>query len=208
MPTGYTAIIGERDDLTFREFVLRCARAMGACIMQRDDPIDDIPIFDEKPSDYHEKALAAAKAELERYATITIEAAKQEQDAELARTQRERRESVERSDTLRRKYNAMFAEVRRWTPPTPDHDGLKAFMQEQITESLKWDCSDRSYFLDAVVRLQVPVGEWIAAKIAAAKKDVAYHTREYAEEVERVNRRNEWKRQLVDSLPTEQKGAD
>lgn len=43
MPTGYTAIIEERADLSFRDFALRCARGMCACVMQRDDPMDELP---------------------------------------------------------------------------------------------------------------------------------------------------------------------
>ena len=43
MPTGYTAIIEDKPGLTLREFALRCARGMGACIMQRDDNMDEPP---------------------------------------------------------------------------------------------------------------------------------------------------------------------
>jgi hypothetical protein len=37
MPTGYTAAIGE--GIEFDKFVMQCARAMGACVMMRDEPI-------------------------------------------------------------------------------------------------------------------------------------------------------------------------
>jgi hypothetical protein len=43
MPTGYTAMIEEREDVTFREFALTCARAFGACIMQRDNSLAEPP---------------------------------------------------------------------------------------------------------------------------------------------------------------------
>ena len=59
MPTGYTAIIEEKPDLTFREFALKCARGMGACIMQRDEGMDSLPRVD-PPSDYHLKAKEKA----------------------------------------------------------------------------------------------------------------------------------------------------
>lgn len=41
MPTGYTADI--KDGITFRDFALRCARAFGATIMQRDEDISIPP---------------------------------------------------------------------------------------------------------------------------------------------------------------------
>ena len=43
MPTGYTTDIYNGKDVTFKDFALKCARAFGACIHQREDNIDDLP---------------------------------------------------------------------------------------------------------------------------------------------------------------------
>ena len=58
MPTGYTADIYEGNDVSFRDFALKCARAFGACIEQRDDDANDKPKLIEKTKDnYHIKRL-------------------------------------------------------------------------------------------------------------------------------------------------------
>lgn len=62
MPTGYTADLTL--DTPFERFAMRCARAMGACVMMRDDPMD-APIPDKwEPDDYYRKRLEDAKAKL------------------------------------------------------------------------------------------------------------------------------------------------
>ena len=61
MPTGYTNII--KNDISFKEFTLRCARNFGACITMRDDAWDkEIPKF--KPTDYHIKELKKLRKKL------------------------------------------------------------------------------------------------------------------------------------------------
>ena len=40
MPTGYTAIIEDDPNCTFEQYLMRCARAFGATVTMRDDPLD------------------------------------------------------------------------------------------------------------------------------------------------------------------------
>ena len=56
MPTGYTIDIYNGKKVTFKDFALNCARAFGACVMQRDDPADEKPKIMPEES-YHTKAL-------------------------------------------------------------------------------------------------------------------------------------------------------
>ena len=84
MPTGYTSIIEDKPGLTLREFALRCARGMGACIMQRDDDMDEPPKAPE-PSDYHLEAGKAAESRLRELRGLSTKAARALFDAEIAR---------------------------------------------------------------------------------------------------------------------------
>lgn len=43
MPSCYTSDIADGKDVSFNDFVLKCARAFGACIEQRDDNANDKP---------------------------------------------------------------------------------------------------------------------------------------------------------------------
>lgn len=61
MPTGYTYAI--KEGISFRDFVLKCARAFEACVSMRDDPMDkEIPEF--VASDYYQKELDKSFARL------------------------------------------------------------------------------------------------------------------------------------------------
>lgn len=192
MPSGYTEMISR--GVSFQEFALGCARAFGATISMRDDP-PDAPIPDEfEPSDYHLKKIEDAKArlyDLQRMTPDEIRTAAEKAGRELVAYWTG---SNDRKAELRAKYEAMLAEVESWTPPTPEHEGMKKFMRDQITESIRWDCSSSG----APEPKDAPA--WHAEQIALAERDIAYHTKEHAEEVERCRQRTEWVRALRRSL--------
>ena len=198
MPTGYTAAIA--DDITFDEFVMGCARGMGALAMMRDEPLS-APIPERfEPSDYHTKKIAEATNTIERLAGMTEaetdHAALAEYEAAIAA----QAAAILRNDTLREKYNAMLAKVEAWKAPSTDHDGIKKFMAEQISSSIDFDCDTR-YYRDQK-HPKLTGAEWRAQEEAKARKDIAYHEAENAKEIERTEARNTWLRQLRESLKT------
>lgn len=197
MATGYTAGVQSGEIADFPTFALLCARAFGALIEMRDDPMNaEIPpAF--APSDYHVKALREAEerlASLRSMSTVDAQAAADadyaEQAASHGRRERERQER-------RGRYEAMLAQVNAWTPPTPDHVEMQTFMRKQLTDSIYFDCGDSAY--DQAPQRQDGAA-WLAAAIARATRDVEYHRAEHAKEVERVNSRNAWVRALRESL--------
>lgn len=193
MPTGYTA--GIKDGETFEEFVWNCARGFGALILMRDEP-SDAPIPKFAPCDYNANQLKSAQSRLARLEKMSLsEAAAEAKTAYQNEVQANKRYQDE-SDALKVKYQKMLRKVEAWNPPTPDHQGLKKFMAEQIGDSIKFDCHD--YTVNAPV-LQTPKA-WLAGQIANAKRDIAYHTKEQAEEVERTNSRNQWVEALDKSV--------
>lgn len=198
MPTGYTDAIA--DDITFNDFAMRCARAMGALVMMRDEP-SSAPIPERfEPSDYHAKKIAEATATLDRLADMTeVEMEQSASDAYEAAVAAQAA-AIHRNATLREKYNAMLAKVEAWQSPSADHDGLKKFMVEQITMSIDFDCDNRYYRDQKPTKLTG--AEWRAQEEAKARKDIAYHKTENAEEIERTEARNTWLRQLRESLKT------
>jgi len=193
MPTGYTAPIA--DGITFNQFVLGCARAFGACIEMRDDP-QSTPIPEEfKPSDYHLTAGHRAKAELQRLLSLTEDQVAEEAEAEHTASCKSRQESATTNKALLAAYEDMLTKVEAWVSPSPDHQGLKEFMVKQIKESIDWDC-DREYEEPKRISSE----EWLTARIEQYEQDVKYHAEKYAEEVERVTKRNQWIAQLRTSL--------
>lgn len=194
MPTGYTSELHDGKPITRNEFILQCSRAMGAAIMQRDDspkaPLR-LPKFE---TDYSDERLAKAKADLDKYRAIPIELADGEafNDYEAALARWREREQ-ERRD-MEGRYRGMLAEVAGWRPPTPDHQGLKDFMVEQLQSSIEFDCGA----MDPPVPLTGE--EYRDQKIAMAERDIEYHTRSRAESIERTKGRRDWITALADSL--------
>lgn len=195
MPTGYTAKLVDEGQ-TFNEFVLTCARAFGACITLRDDPLSaDIPKFE--PTDYHKKAINSAIRKKDRLEAMTPAQASRYGMNEREKEIKSIKNTLKKANLQNDRIYKMLKAVRGWTPPTEEHDGLKTFMIEQLEMSLDdmnyWngrlaeinDKSELSYYTDA---------------LALAKRDILYHIEENRKEIERVNGRNKWVEDLKASL--------
>jgi hypothetical protein len=196
MPTGYTARIAEGQ--TFEEFASTCARAFGALVTMRDEPMSaELP--DEVPGDrgYAEGRARAAAAALAEFDARTDE----QHAADMARDRALLDESAERvrADKRRQRaaYEAMLARVGAWHPPTPEHVGLKTFMHEQIAESIRFDCSE-DYVTGAGP--EVPLSEWVASQRDRLVREVTRCHEHASEEAKRTAERNAWIKALKESL--------
>ena len=199
MPTGYTVDIAK--GITFEKYALGCARAFGACISMRDDSQDrEIP--DKfKPSDYHKKTRNNAKEKLEGLEMISLEEAQLRADQEYKDEIARKKSYIEECSDLEQKYRTMLSKVRAWQPPTKDHVEFKNFMEKQIVSSIDFDC-DTTYSFKELEKLKRLTGqEWIDKKRKEFLRDIAYHSKEWAKELERVSGRNEWIKALKESLP-------
>jgi len=195
MPTGYTAIIEDDPDVTLRQYILRCARAMGPLIHMRDDSLDaDLRM--PEVHDYHEKALRDAENEYERLSHMTEEEADDAAQAEYDQRYREAADSNSDVDTLRRRYMAMREQVGAWEPPSLEHLPLKSFMLEQI-DLCKSDYS-REYTLSAERKTRT---QWLDEAKARVVDAMARHREAHEKEVKRVEERRKWIEQLLESLP-------
>jgi hypothetical protein len=195
MPTGYTADI--KDGISFEQFALNCAKAFGACISMRDLPADT-PIPERfVASPYHLDQLTQARNLLRFYEGFSPEEATRKANEEFADAELNRNRRLHENKTLLEHYQAMLRQANEWTPPSEDHAELKKFMIQQIEDSMKWD--DSSEYL-SVPTPQLSAEEWLESKKAKALKDVEYHKKEWAAEVERTEQRNTWLQQLRESL--------
>lgn len=199
MPSGYTADIADGTIKDFPVFAMRCARAFGALIEMRDDPMDT-PIpetlkrFD-SDSRYHEK-LREARDELDRLRTMSPIQIALDCDAAYEKEMKSWDENcAERNQKLAR-YEAMLNMVYTWMPPSEDHVKMKEFMIEQITQSIDWDCK---IHMDWMPKLMSP-SEWHAHVIDRAIWDVNYYEEQLEKELQSKNDSNLWLSQLRDSL--------
>lgn len=199
MPTGYTAKLMEAGQ-SFEEFVMRCARAMGALITMRDEP-RDAPIPERfEPNPYYAEELKKAKELLARLEQMGEQAAAQfgqeKQQEALARQNK----WLKRESGENRRLADMLTNVENWKPPTEDHRGFKKFMIEQLEKCF----NDADFTEREVEKLssQTPQSFYNSA-IEEAAREVAYFIKEINEEFERVKGRNKWITDLRESLKTE-----
>jgi hypothetical protein len=191
MPSGYTSDIYNGKEVTFKDFALGCARAFGACVMQRDDPADEKPKIMPEES-YHTEELKKlkkfqkpTKAQFESYVKETIA------DYE---------KSIKEKNELKKRYSDILEEAKNWQPPTKEHERLKAFMIEQLTESKQWDCGV-SFFESELASLSAMTYEdYAAEKLTEHNRSIEYHKEYEAKDLNNVKQRNKWITDLYNSL--------
>lgn len=190
MPTGYTAILGEKDSVSLKEFVYICSHAF-----VYDSSGVDLPKKLE-PSDYYIQRIKECLGELEKINHLYPHEAKEEEIKEREKRDEEIKKYISDKKLLRRKYESMRHEVNAWTPPSDEHTGLKKFMIEQLNKSIDFDC-DYSYYKP----LQVLSGEeWISKKQQELQKSLKYYEDESMKEFERIKQHNNWIQQLRESF--------
>ncbi len=192
MPTGYTAKLMEEGQ-SFQEFVLTCARAFGSLVMMCDDPMDaQIPERFE-PTDYNTKKIDESTELLNRLKNMP-----NREKISFGESEKERKiKRLEKWLEKNRKENSRLIEMEKfvlaWVPPTFAHGGLKEFMLGQI----KLSKNDEDYILNKITKSKkmAPMECYISI-LSDATRDINYHIEENKKEIERVNARNEWLRQL------------
>lgn len=197
MPTGYTAGIIDGEITTFEQFAKQCARAFGATVHMRDDDMK-APYVKREPSDYHSKAIAVAEQQYNESKTIPDAELIANKKAELLKSRAYHVEALEKSKVGYERMNAILQRAYAYEPPTPEHDGIKSFMIQQLTETIKHDFewSDKYHNgklkeIDEALKSINP--ESVRREMASsAIKNIAYHEKEYNQEVLRCNESNQW----------------
>lgn len=195
MPTGYTSKLCDGEQ-TFEAFVWGCARAFGALIMMRDDPESaEVPQRFE-PSDWNERQLERARSELARVKGLTSDECRVEAEREYSDQLSRWRESAAKVGEVRSRLERMRRRVEGWKPPSQDHVPMRTFMLEQLQATIDGDGTmhgDPPKLLSAT--------DWKQEQVRRGERDVAYHTKQHAEEVARTEDRNRWVNDLRRSVP-------
>jgi hypothetical protein len=200
MPTGYTHKIYDNVPITFAEFVWSCSRAMGALYRLRDEP-GDVPRLaqaldsDAGSSAHHESELGKAEADLLRLESMSPADMGVAMEENRRTRAAEYEAAVRRKADLRARYDAMLSQVRDWTPPTLRHEGFRAFMVQQLEESIKHDC------YDPTPPAEPCLDTYRRGVIEHARWTVDYHRKELDKARERDEERRAWILDLDASVP-------
>lgn len=196
MATGLTYPIKDGNPITFERFLWTCARMMTPLIMMRDEPLEALPPDEFQPmlAPYAER-LAFLRDELSRIESISdadgIDAARAEYAQSVERVKGWNKEAIE----VKARYAAMLAKVEAWNLPSADHEGLKAFMREQLTDSIRYDCAQSE------LPLPPRFSEWRSDRLAHLRREIESAQKQIDEEIQRTTWRNAWLRTLRESVP-------
>ena len=196
MPTGYTAGVADGTVTEFKEYALICARAFGATIMLRDEPLSsEIPEFE--PSDYHTKALERVESELRSLSSMDDQQLRDVHRKETNDRVKHANNAISENIQRRERYEAMLVKAKEYKSPSSDHNAFSKFLVSQLEESVPFDCNN-DYWTGELE--EVSFDEWKAKKVSNLKRDIGHHKKRHSEEVERTDSRNRWVRQLKESL--------
>ena len=207
MPTGYGATAIDKK-MSFRDYALMCTRALGICVTMRDEPLDVLPPEEFKEEEdfnlkHHREGLEKDRVELARLEAMTNEEKISFGQAEMEADRQSTQEYLDKTRASNDYFRTLIAKAEAWVPPTEEHEGLKKFMLEQA--ELNIDSVDYSERELEKALAAAPVDYHIAA-IKQAMFGVGYHEKVLKEQTERGNTpdsRNEWLKDLRDSLPKE-----
>lgn len=194
MPTEYTSILTEKNEITFEEFALRCARAFGACISMRDESLSATLPNEFEPSLYHEKKIKEAEEKYKKFKEYSeddfIKITEENSQKELKSYE----ERIEKNKFTYDRYFSKLKEVENWEPPTKDHENLKEFMIEQIKQSIDFDVYEPE---KPVIKTAIETRNNMLKEII---RDIEYHTEEDRKDKKRTFERNKWIKELRNSL--------
>ena len=191
MPTGYTEDIYKGKDVTFKDFALKCARAFGACVHQREENIEDPPKLKKPDTSYYEDKLKKAKAfKKPTKAEYNLYIAKETEYLEIELAKNEKRIAD---------YVAMLVNVKNWQPPTKEHFKFKEFMMEQLNGSIYADSSE--YYEKELKKIKaLTYKDYCDILKMDAENDILSYTDEIKKEKARTEKSNEWLTELFESL--------
>ncbi len=198
MSNYYTADLAHGKEVTIEEFILKCAGAFNAFISLREMPAGVLVPDKLRPSDHHLKSIESAKkrfAEAEKLSNAQAEREAKRIFDEAVCLEKRCNEKYQKEGKA---YTAMLKQVARWVPPTKDHEGLKCFMIEQLAEGIEWNCLHSFTMPKRLSGIQ-----YRAKLIKDLRREIAYHTKEYAKEIQGIQNKNEWIQALLHSLKTQ-----
>lgn len=196
MPTGYTHDVGTGELTDFRAFALRCARAFGATVTQRDEDIN-IPPRHREVDPYYTAKVSEAEQELERYKAMSLDEAEAEMEAEHKQAIEHQRRTISERNAQRERYEQMAALAEAWEPPTEEHRELKDFMVNQLVESIDFDCNT-SYIPKPPPRQ--PARDWLRDKVMMVESRLSNARSRLHEQEDNCAAANAWIDALYASL--------
>ena len=202
MPTGYTADIEK--GISFKEYATKCLRNFGATINLREEPWDT-PITKETicgsgDMSHYNKELEDAKQKLERFNRLTEEQKRIDFENEKSEKINRYNGYIQEKLELKKKYLQMLEKVKLFQPPTDDHVALKNFMENQIHDSIEWDCKLNFYYEVIEKANNKTFEDYLREKEESLLEDIEFREKVIRDNTDRNDSRWEWIEKALKSI--------
>jgi hypothetical protein len=198
MPTGYTCKVQDGTCNTLREYALNCALAFGALIDLKDDPNPKIPKEIVADTSFEDNQIRDLQKTIKLISKLSIKECDEKAQSDYDNELNMRDSSILKNNAEKANYRKMLDKVDAYDPPTKDHFGLKAFMVQQLSDSIRWDCDTGYYERLNIVKLTGK--QWKEGKIKEAEARIKGYKENREDEIKRAKDSNEWLQQLYKSL--------
>lgn len=203
MGTGYTNGILNGDIKSFKQFATQCIRAFGGAIHMRDDAWN-AEYRPDVVDDYYIKQANEYKTKIKKLQKMSDKEILVSKRKELTEDRDRYLKYINERKENFKKLQEYLDQAKQYEPPTPEHEGIKEFMIQQLTDTIKWD-SDTSYFENELKNINEELEHIDPIQIRKTmiqmyQEDIERSEKRYKEEEERINNRNEWARQYLESL--------
>lgn len=202
MPTGLTEKIYNGEDVSLRDFILKCATQVSGGYEASDYGAKDLPRY-EAPvitadTTFYEERIIKAENELMYWVKLKedLDFAQQEYDAEQEKHRQENEHYEKHCREIEQRYRAMLEKVNQWNASEP-YRGIKEMMIRQLNECIEHDCKITSplYCLK-----RQPVEEYIDDHIQWVREEINNYQKRIEEERQRVKEHNAWPKGLYEEL--------
>lgn len=202
MPTGYTSYIKDGKITSDKEFLKLCTRAFGIAIDLKEKSLDVPTPNHFEPHPYYEKAYKDSLVSREKAYSMTLEEVKEDIISKYNDNKASAERCLKDYKDEDKKYLKVREEVEKWNPPTSEHENLKKFCLEQIDMSLntslyKWYEKDINKELDTS---DDAIRKYIDDLKDQEDRKVNRTYEKYQAELKRVEEKNLWMKQFLDSL--------
>lgn len=205
MPSGYTNGILTGETSTFQDFAKKCMRAFGATIHMREENMDK-EYTPRVPSSYHENKIKENQKDLKKWESISDDEILNLELSNISKSIEYHEQRIIEIALNSEKINNILQKVNEWIPPTEEHIGIKDFMIQQLTDTLRHDCDD-SYHIEGLAEYKdkldtFKVEDVRQEHILEFEKAIIYHTKQLDKEIDRCEKSNKWVEELINSLQT------
>lgn len=139
MPTYFTEPVGYGEITTVKEFLLRCTRGMDIAQGTRDDSdgfLDGrIPMV-LAPDLYWKERYAELIKKRDRYELFNLDKWRKMMQSDWEERVSRLKLILTDMQKENQRYEKMLVEVRKWNPPTDEHQDLKKFALSQLHDSI------------------------------------------------------------------------